>query len=379
MPFLRPSHLAAASIVGLALAAGPAACAPGVPETSSTGFGAAGPGGADGGGADGPDLFGDGDSGITDAIDPDAACGKVTKQATSTPLDLYILLDKSSSMVGDKWTGAQGGLGAFVTDPASAGIFVGLKLFPRAPDAVPACDQPAYETPDVPFAALPANAKPITDAMAAAMPDGFNTPIYPALGGAILESIALLQKSPGNRAAVLLVTDGQPSGPAPLCAAVNPEDPTVIANLAATGASQVPPVLTYVIGLPGVNQAFANQVAAAGGTGAAILVGASDVKGEFEAALAKVRGEALPCEYVLPDEVTMGTYDTGHVNVLYTPGAGSPTVLPQDQTCASTGWKYDDPAKPTKILLCPASCSVVKKDGTGKVDVLLGCKTEIAK
>lgn len=379
MPFLRRAHLAAACVVGLCLAAGPAACAPGVPESSTNGFGAAaGTGGADGG-SDGPDLFGDGDSGITDAIDPDAACGKVTKQATSTPLDLYILLDKSSSMVGDKWTGAQGGLGAFVNDPASTGIFVGLKLFPRPPDATPACDQQAYQKPDVPFAALPANAKPITDAMAAAMPDGFDTPIYPALGGALLESIDLLKKSPGNRAAVLLVTDGQPQMSAPLCAGVNPQDPTVIAGLAATGAAQVPPVVTYVIGLPGVNQAFANQVAAAGGTDAAILVGASDVKGEFEAALAKVRGEALPCEYLLPDEVTAGTYDTSHVNVLYTPGAGNPAVLPQDQACAGAGWKYDDPGKPTKILLCPASCSVVKKDGTGKVDVLLGCKTEIAK
>src|SRR5262245_33257747 len=38
----------------------------------------------------------DGNSG-TGGLDPDAACGIITEKATSTPLSLYIMFDKSSS------------------------------------------------------------------------------------------------------------------------------------------------------------------------------------------------------------------------------------------------------------------------------------------
>ncbi len=93
--------------------------------------------------------------GGSDVIAPDAACAKVTKQATNTPLDLYIMLDRSSSMggstPGDKWNSSVAGLTAFVNDTDSTGIRVALKFFPRDPDNVPACDQQAYATPDVPY------------------------------------------------------------------------------------------------------------------------------------------------------------------------------------------------------------------------------------
>jgi hypothetical protein len=138
-------------------------------------------------------------------------------------------------------------------------------------------------------------------------------------------------------------------------------------------------VRTFVIGLPGVNQAFANQVAMAGGTDAAIVVSAANVKVEFQKALAKVRGEALPCEYDIPAKVEGGEVDPEFVNVLLSLAGGMAEILPQDPTCAGEGWKYDDPVKPTKILFCDASCKAVKLDYTAKVQVLLGCKTEIAK
>jgi hypothetical protein len=143
--------------------------------------------------------------------------------------------------------------------------------------------------------------------------------------------------------------------------------------LAATGLSKG--IKTFVIGLPGVNQTFANQVAAAGGTTKAIIVGITNVEVEFQNALAQVKGEALPCDYDLPDEVTMGTVDYQHVNVELTPTGGSTDILPQDPTCADMGWKYDDAANPKKIVFCPNSCKAVKADAGGKVQILLGCKT----
>jgi hypothetical protein len=102
------------------------------------------------------------------------------------------------------------------------------------------------------------------------------------------------------------------------------------------------------------------------------------VKAEFQKALAQVRGEALPCEYLIPDKVEGGAVNVGDVNVLVTPKGGNPAVLPQDVKCGAKGWKYDDPVKPTKIIFCPASCQALKTDFGAKVQILLGCKTEVA-
>lgn len=307
--------------------------------------------------------------------DPDAACGLITEEAKSTPLDLYIAFDRSSSMVGDKWDSSKIGLTAFVNDPDSAGIGVAINFFPLE-NTPTTCNQFDYQPPKVDFAPLPGNAKPITDALAAASPTGFSTPIYPALGGAILAAKAYADGNSGHAAAVLLVTDGAPQGPAPKCGNVDPEDPQVIADLAAAGVSYG--VKTFVVGLPGVNPMTANKIAIGGGTGAAIVVGSFDVKAEFQKALAQVRGEALPCEYLIPDKVEGGDVNVGDVNVLITPKGGNAAILPQDVKCGAKGWRYDDPVKPTKIIFCPASCQSLKTDFGAKVQILLGCKTEVA-
>lgn len=347
------------------------ACAPdsSLPTTSSTtGTGTGGSGG---------DLFGGsaGSGGGKDAA-VDNTCGYSTEKAITHPVTLYILVDKSSSMDGFKWDAARAGLTAFVNDPASAGLTVGLRFFPRPADNTPACDQKAYQTPEVPFAPLPDNAQPVIDALNAATPDGFNTPIYPALGGGILAGIDIATNEPNRRTAVLLVTDGKPQGPAPLCSGVNPEDPAVIEDLAKTGATFNPPVVTYVIGLPGVDQAFANGVAAAGGTESAILIGNVNVEQSFKDALDKVRGDALPCDYDIPQTVTDGQFQVTEVNVVLTYSGKDPSFIPQVGTCGE-GWRYDDPADPKRIVLCPATCDKLHADFGAKIEIALGCDTII--
>ena len=37
------------------------------------------------------------------------------------------------------------------------------------------------------------------------------------------------------------------------------------------------------------------------------------------------------------------------------------------------GWYFDSNAAPTKVVLCPSSCSTVQADSAAKVDVLFGC------
>lgn len=362
-----------------------AACAPdstlssgGSANPSASASGSSGTGAA---GGEGGSLFGGGpgSGGNDGGLDPDSACGVVTEKGKATPLSLYIAFDKSSSMTtGNKWDYAKAGLGAFVTDPKSAGTTVALNFFPISEEST--CDQFKYKTPVVAFGDLPANAQPVQDAIAAQIPNGVKTPIYPALGGAILACSDQLKQKPGTSCAVLLVTDGAPVGPAPLCAGANPEDPAVIASLAATGLQQFK-VLTFVIGLPGIPKNIADQIAVGGGTDSAIIVGNVNVQQEFQNALAKARGKALPCEFELPAKVNSGEIDTDYVNVLYTPSnGGNAMTVPQNADCAGgSGWYYDNPLMPSKILLCPSTCSTVRTDIGAGIDILLGCATEIAK
>lgn len=370
MRSLPLSRLLLAIPLGLSLAAIHAACSPdsGVPGTTGGG----------GSNTDGGLLTTTGSGGTGGLPDPDAACATVTQEAISVPLNLYIMMDKSSSMVGTKWDSAKVGLTAFVNNPKFAGTRVALRFFPRDPDNTPECDQNAYKEPTVPFGALPGNAAAIVSAIEAEAPDGFTTPIYPALGGALLKGIEVAQNNPGEASAVLLVTDGLPQGPQGLCGSVNPQDPAVIADLAAAAADFNPPVFTYVIGLPGVDQSFANQVAAAGGTTEAVLVSATNVAVEFEQALSRVTGEALPCEYEVPTEVQNGEVAITSVNVLLTLNNGEPALLPQDPACAGgDGWRYNAPGGPTRVVLCPSTCTAIKEAEAAKIQILLGCATVV--
>jgi hypothetical protein len=331
----------------------------------------AGDGGSGGAGGAGLSTGGAGAAGGDDA------CARYEHQAIAKPVNLYIMFDKSSSMAGSKWEAAKTGLGAFVADEASAGVSVGLRFFPRDPDGVPACTHSAYATPTVGFGALPAFAPAIVAAIESESPNGFSTPIYPALGGALLKGIELAENNPGESSAVLLVTDGAPEGPAASCSGVNPEDPQVIAELAAAGAAYSPPVLTFVVGLPGVDQSTANLIAAAGGTEKAILVGSTNVAVEFQEALAFVRGSALPCSYELPAEVVSGEVALGLVNITVTPEEGEAETIAYDPSCAGDGWHWDHPTQPTAIELCPATCQRIRKSPGIAIRVVLGCTTLI--
>jgi hypothetical protein len=100
-------------------------------------------GGLDDGGLLGGDggLLG-GDGGV---VDPDAftACAADTQTATQLPLDLYLMIDTSGSMdelvtaSSTKWSAVKAALTAFVQDPGSAGIGLGIQFFPLPKAGVP--------------------------------------------------------------------------------------------------------------------------------------------------------------------------------------------------------------------------------------------------
>jgi hypothetical protein len=171
---------------------------------------------------------------------------------------------------------------------------------------------------------------------------------------------------------VILVTDGEPNG----CN----EDMGAIAALAGD-ANAAEGVTTYAVGLEGSNEAQMNQIAQAGG-GEAFFVGSGSAQSELLAALRKIQKNQIACVFALPDSAEAGQeVDPTLVNVNYTPGVGSAQTLgqvPSEGACTeSGGWYYDDPADPAIITLCPASCATAQADPDARIEILLGCETEV--
>jgi hypothetical protein len=100
-------------------------------------------------------------------------------------------------------------------------------------------------------------------------------------------------------------------------------------------------------------------------------------------ATAVIEGSQIACEYLIPEPDSGETIDYEKVNVQYSPGGSAPAepiyfVPGGAADCgAAGGWYYDNPAAPTKILLCPASCDAVQASQEGAVEVIFGCETEI--
>lgn len=88
----------------------------------------------------------------------------------------------------------------------------------------------------------------------------------------------------------------------------------------------------------------------------------------------------VSCEIPIPAVPDGGVIDPKKVNVQYSPGGNNPeTVLNVPGGAADCGpnggWYYDDNQAPTKIVLCPATCTKVQADPAAKLEVLFGCET----
>jgi Mg-chelatase subunit ChlD len=299
-------------------------------------------------------------------------CATESAEVELLPLDLYIMLDKSGSMTGAKWTAVKGALNAFAADPTMESMGVGLQFFPLGGAGV--CDFTAYADPEVPIATLGTNATAIADSLASVTPDG-ETPTLPALQGAVAYAKAWATDNPDHTIAVILATDGEPN----VCGSTVQK----VAQAANVGASTDPPVRTFVIGV-GASLTSLEEIAAAGDTGQAFLVDDSNqnTQQQFIAALESIRGKALTCEYGIPAPEA-GSIDVNKVNVVYTSSDGEVRIVSKVAGVAGCegnddGWYYDDPSNPTKVILCDSACDIIKGDSEGKVDVVFGCVTVVA-
>lgn len=337
------------------------------------------------GGTGGGDVSGGGSGGGFQTVEAgtanDAAglgdgCASSTYAGEQMPLDIFIMYDQSGSMKDmvaggvTKWVAIRDAFLAFVNDPGSDGISIGIQYFPLNGGSCTASD---YASPDVPVQLLPPVRPAIVSSFNGHNPgNGGGTPTSAAVQGAVDYATGWATAHPDRKTILVLATDGDPNG----C----DEDIGNIAAIAATGLMSNPPVSTFVIGV-GSSLTSLDAIAAGGGTGQALIVDTTMNPGqEFLAAMNKIRGTALSCDFLLPKPDGTGMLDYTKINVNFTPKGGSEELLgnsPDLAGCDPTagGWYYDDPTSPTKITLCPATCDAVTGMIGGTINMVLGCRT----
>jgi len=355
-----------------------------------------GNGDGNGTGANGGLMIGDDDGVGIDTgvvVDPTTACAKGTASATLSGVNMIVMFDRSSSMndpVGrrqagnTRWSLTSNALKGFFASPDAAGLSLALRFFPHDKPAdgcnQTGCSAAACAQPLVKLGTLTADAAPtdmhekaLVDATNASSPGmaGQGTPIYAALAGALDWAKAQRKQTPNENSVVVLVTDGEANG----CT----EDIGAIAKLS-KDAFDSDGIRTYAIGLTGSQESDMDQIAQAGGTDQGIFVSDGDnTEQDLLNALGAIRGQVLDCDFPVPEAKAGTEVNLSEINVNFTSSAGTTSTLGQvgsaDKCTGTAGWYYDNPAVPTRIVLCPSACSAVTADSMAKLDILLGCAT----
>jgi hypothetical protein len=242
------------------------------------------------------------------------------------------------------------------------------------------CEDARYETPAVTIQALPMAERSLIRTLGQKLPIG-GTPLGPAVRGVLAHLRARLMADPSRKAALVVTTDGLPEGCQRNDIAAVAEDVAA----AFKGSLSLP---TYVIGVFSANEvAMArpqlDTLAKSGGTNQAfVLTAGEDLNMHLLDALNQIRGAALACEYRIP-AMPAGNLDFGKVNVRHLGPAG-PENVPYVETMsrcdpARGGWYYDavPPAgKPSRIIVCPATCASFNAEKSAQVELVFGCATQ---
>ncbi len=320
-------------------------------------------------------LGGPADGGTRGDLDP--ACARLSVRAEPVPAHLVVVLDRSNSMCKtleggsdcaaptSRWQLTTGALEQMFKSSASSGIRASLIGFPAGANT---CQPANYMTPIVANVTLPDPGS--LQAKIASVGTSGSTPTRDALAGAMQYVAQIDAKTGGKeRVAIVLATDGLPKG----CADANTVEPS--AALAAQIASRVP---TFVVGI-GPDLSALDRLAQAGGTGKAHIAASVDpsaIAAELGAALASIRRAVLSCELSLPAVPAGETLDPAKVNVEVKSGAGRMTLTYSAGCADAAGWRYDDAATPTKVVLCASACDATKVDVAAEVGMVVGCETK---
>lgn len=306
-------------------------------------------------------------------------CSSTGATAKPVPVDIFVLMDRSGSMVYavpglvrdggaplSRWDSLEEALTNFVSSPAASGLQIGIGFFPPA-GLYGECDVMGYANPPVPIAPLPGVAPAFIAAMNMTSPAG-GTPMMPALQGAV-QYAKQREMMTGRRTAIALATDGDPGGCNSTVSGV-----VQVATMAASEG-----IYTFVIGV-GPSLGSFSAIATAGGTRMPFLV-ESATPADLAMAFKNVQSQAarLACSFMVPPPPPGEMLDPFKVTVRFTPAmnpaqAFGIDMVPARADCGQNGgWYFDDLFNPTTVNLCDASCQKVNGAGEGSLSVQFGC------
>ena len=369
------------------------------PEVSSNGGGAAAPAqSAPTFGTPQADLLGSSAGSNEPAVTE--ACREITLSAAANPINVLLLVDRSTSMLEPvdpsvpdgptRWQAVTGALRAFVNSERASHVSIGLQFFGLS-NGSDDCGADKYALPKVRIDRLGSNRADLLHAIDVERPGSF-TPTLPAVEGALryAVTVAAAPENANVPTIVVLASDGIPSE----CGAVNANGQTIVSFREindtlrsysqpppdASGAAVRPPIRTFLIGTEDL-KSNAAALAEAGGGQAFLVGGASgqgtDLQARFLDALLSIVVKPLACELELPQTApsTGEVVDFEKVRVRFAAAAsGTTTEFPRVRglvECGNdTAWYYDDNLAPKKLLFCKRGCQSI---GAGDLKLELGC------
>jgi hypothetical protein len=282
-----------------------------------------------------------------------------------------------------RWDVLTAGIESLATGENSDKIGASITFFSMngGADEATNCNATAYETPVVPMDLLTASGSAIVAEMKKLSPSGL-TPTEPALQGALRYAMSLKVKDPTREKVVVLISDGFPT----LCANRAPSD---VAKVIEEAANAPVPVKTYVVGIGSPTKITSGKFnlqnyARSGKTGSPILIDetktASEISGQLTTALLNIGSSQLACEYAVKAPSDTELVDPDRFTITFQPSVGSFQEIPRVSSMAACsksqngGWYFDNPASPTKVTMCPCTCS---NFGAGVVNMVYGCKPKV--
>jgi hypothetical protein len=316
----------------------------------------------------------------------DACVFQFEQEAVSIPVDMFIMMDHSSSMLTEvpntnpvitRWDAFTTAMQQFIDEASKEDLRAGINFFGASRfggDDDVDCNVDNYANFKVEAAQVADNGADLLQSINDNQPSGY-TPTLPALQGAVRHAKDWVAsgKNEGRAVVVVLVTDGFPTQ----CQPAHGDQMISIPEIAAVAQDgwDTAKIRTYVLGLAG--DFNLNAIARAGGTDTATLIDEGEPTSSLVDALLSITDKKVSCNYDLPKPDDDTVVDKDKIQVLFTPNVGEKIEIPRIDSsslcdkAANGGWFYDNPSDPKSIALCPCSCSRVSK--AGRLNVTVGC------
>lgn len=339
-----------------------------------------------------------------DAIDNECFEETIDIEVANLGLDIYIMMDALQfsgfwnlpTLTSDQitmWSEVQDEISAFVDDPDSEGIGVGIQYYGRIeldgdPLITTYCDVSNYKEPAVSIADLPGNAEEIKASFPtiSLATSPVVPPVVPALQGAIAQAKSRVPDNPGRKQIVFLIT-GTGGIFDPFCGS----NIQYLINTAEQGYAGNPSIATYVIGIYRLDIDYSpmiddlGDVARHGGTLRPYLASLSRPVPELARKLGEARDAAKltakACGIDLPQEFQgrlPATVDLDLTSIFVTTSDSQTMELKavrDHSSCTSgeLGWHFDDPTNPSSIVACEQTCERLNSESIDQAKLRINC------